>query len=173
MATLCDSLPDVILAIMGLLGLVRVRRFHDAFAAAAALFGVEETELYRQVLKKINLISAQDCFLVCRLAHCGVSEREFETVAAWKKHVALARSHLGDGKRLSFATYIRMVILLRMWAPFDCATWNGRRKHQGAYNSAQKRALCCRSEAHLAAEARRGHLAGQPDEKQQSYSGAW
>uniref|UniRef100_A0A0M3IE24 Secreted protein n=1 Tax=Ascaris lumbricoides TaxID=6252 RepID=A0A0M3IE24_ASCLU len=36
-------------------------------------------------------------FLVCRLAHCGVQEREFETVAAWKKHVALARSHLEDG----------------------------------------------------------------------------
>uniref|UniRef100_A0A0M3HM50 CENP-V/GFA domain-containing protein n=1 Tax=Ascaris lumbricoides TaxID=6252 RepID=A0A0M3HM50_ASCLU len=35
-------------------------------------------------------------FLVCRLAHCGVQEREFETVAAWKKHVALARSHLKD-----------------------------------------------------------------------------
>lgn len=49
MATIVDSLPDVVLAIMGLLGLVRVRRYSDAFAAAAALFGVEEAELYRQV----------------------------------------------------------------------------------------------------------------------------
>lgn len=45
-------------------------------------------------------------FLVCRLPHCEVQDREFETVAAWRKHVALARSHLEDGKRLSFATYI-------------------------------------------------------------------
>uniref|UniRef100_A0A0M3HXA2 F-box domain-containing protein n=1 Tax=Ascaris lumbricoides TaxID=6252 RepID=A0A0M3HXA2_ASCLU len=49
MATIVDSLPDVILAIMGLLGLIRVRRCSNAFAAAASLFGVEEAELYRQV----------------------------------------------------------------------------------------------------------------------------
>lgn len=39
---------------------------------------------------------------MCRLAHCDVPDREFETVAAWRKHVALARSHLEDGKRHSF-----------------------------------------------------------------------
>lgn len=49
MATIYDCLPELILAIMGLLGIVRVRRCRDAFAAAAALFGVEEAELYREV----------------------------------------------------------------------------------------------------------------------------
>lgn len=49
MATIYDSLPDLLLAIMGVLGLVIARRCRDAFAAAAALFGLEEVELYREV----------------------------------------------------------------------------------------------------------------------------
>lgn len=49
MATIFDSLPEMLLAIMGLLGLIRMRRFRDAFAATAALFGMEEEELYREV----------------------------------------------------------------------------------------------------------------------------
>uniref|UniRef100_A0A0M3ID19 C2H2-type domain-containing protein n=1 Tax=Ascaris lumbricoides TaxID=6252 RepID=A0A0M3ID19_ASCLU len=38
----------------------------------------------------------QDNKILCRLPHCGVSDRKFETVAAWKKHVALARCHIED-----------------------------------------------------------------------------
>uniref|UniRef100_A0A0M3I6C2 DUF222 domain-containing protein n=1 Tax=Ascaris lumbricoides TaxID=6252 RepID=A0A0M3I6C2_ASCLU len=168
MATIYDSLPDLLLAIMGVLGLVIARRCRDAFAAAAALFGLEEVELYREVeqflrdrwneelaaldihsrglqyfgsarTEKSQLRPSQrmmaarrsggvklsppdigqcwvwlkialkfshhssiehgeyrDYFLVCRLADCGVSDREFETVGAWKKHVALARCHVQD-----------------------------------------------------------------------------
>uniref|UniRef100_A0A0M3HEV5 POPLD domain-containing protein n=1 Tax=Ascaris lumbricoides TaxID=6252 RepID=A0A0M3HEV5_ASCLU len=49
MANVFDSLPDVLLTIMGLLGLVRAVPCQDAFAAAAALFGVDMAELYREV----------------------------------------------------------------------------------------------------------------------------
>uniref|UniRef100_A0A0M3IHI6 C2H2-type domain-containing protein n=1 Tax=Ascaris lumbricoides TaxID=6252 RepID=A0A0M3IHI6_ASCLU len=38
----------------------------------------------------------EDNKILCRLPHCGVSNRGFETVAAWKKHVALSKSHLED-----------------------------------------------------------------------------
>uniref|UniRef100_A0A914ZZ63 Uncharacterized protein n=1 Tax=Parascaris univalens TaxID=6257 RepID=A0A914ZZ63_PARUN len=34
--------------------------------------------------------------ILCRLAHCGVPNKQFETVAAWRKHVALSKSHLED-----------------------------------------------------------------------------
>uniref|UniRef100_A0A0M3HWV8 ANK_REP_REGION domain-containing protein n=1 Tax=Ascaris lumbricoides TaxID=6252 RepID=A0A0M3HWV8_ASCLU len=49
MPGISDFLPDALLAIMGLLGLIRIRRYADAFAATAALFGVEVEELYRDV----------------------------------------------------------------------------------------------------------------------------
>uniref|UniRef100_A0A9J2PSD8 Uncharacterized protein n=1 Tax=Ascaris lumbricoides TaxID=6252 RepID=A0A9J2PSD8_ASCLU len=107
MATIFDSLPEMLLAIMGLLGLIRMRRFRDAFAATAALFGMEEEELYREVELFVEERWQEDFaaldvhgrgrqFFVCRLAHCDVAEKEFETVSAWRKHVALARSHLED-----------------------------------------------------------------------------
>lgn len=49
MATVFDLLPDLLLTIMGLLGLIRTRRCNDVLAAAAALFGVDDEELYREV----------------------------------------------------------------------------------------------------------------------------
>uniref|UniRef100_A0A9J2P0K1 Mut7-C RNAse domain-containing protein n=1 Tax=Ascaris lumbricoides TaxID=6252 RepID=A0A9J2P0K1_ASCLU len=102
-----DFLPDALLAIMGLLGLIRIRRYADAFAATAALFGVEVEELYRDVelylverwqeeFAELDVHSRGLFHFVCRLPHCGVPDREFATVAAWKKHVALARTHLDD-----------------------------------------------------------------------------
>uniref|UniRef100_A0A0M3I3K4 DUF222 domain-containing protein n=1 Tax=Ascaris lumbricoides TaxID=6252 RepID=A0A0M3I3K4_ASCLU len=107
MANVFDLIPDVLLVIMGLLGLIRTKRFRDAFAATAALFGMDEAELYRKVevfvqehwdeeFAALDVHSRGLQYFVCRLAHCGVSDREFETVAAWKRHVALARSHLDD-----------------------------------------------------------------------------
>uniref|UniRef100_A0A0M3IGJ5 DUF4187 domain-containing protein n=1 Tax=Ascaris lumbricoides TaxID=6252 RepID=A0A0M3IGJ5_ASCLU len=165
MATIFELLPDVLLTIMGLLSLIRIKRFSDAFAATAAMFGMDEAQLYcevelfiqehwdeefaaldvhsrglqyfgsrprngarsdaeqvprRRAAKKqpefrpadISALPAhmaaelvapttppyivRDNKILCRLAHCGVSDREFETVAAWRRHVALARSHLDD-----------------------------------------------------------------------------
>uniref|UniRef100_A0A0M3IV51 Secreted protein n=1 Tax=Ascaris lumbricoides TaxID=6252 RepID=A0A0M3IV51_ASCLU len=49
MATIFDLLPDVLLTIMGLLSLIRTKRFRDAFAATAALFGMDEAQLYSEV----------------------------------------------------------------------------------------------------------------------------
>uniref|UniRef100_A0A0M3IC89 Uncharacterized protein n=1 Tax=Ascaris lumbricoides TaxID=6252 RepID=A0A0M3IC89_ASCLU len=49
MATIFDLLPDVLLTIMGLLSLIRTKRFRDAFAATAALFCMDEAQLYSEV----------------------------------------------------------------------------------------------------------------------------
>uniref|UniRef100_A0A0M3IPR7 Secreted protein n=1 Tax=Ascaris lumbricoides TaxID=6252 RepID=A0A0M3IPR7_ASCLU len=49
MPSVFDFLPDVLLAIMGLLGLIRIGRFLDAFAAMAALLEEDVEELYIQV----------------------------------------------------------------------------------------------------------------------------
>uniref|UniRef100_A0A0M3ICA9 C2H2-type domain-containing protein n=1 Tax=Ascaris lumbricoides TaxID=6252 RepID=A0A0M3ICA9_ASCLU len=169
MANVFDLLPDVLLTIMGLLSLIRIKRFRDAFAAAAAVFGMEEEQLYREVElfiqehweedfaaldvhsrglqyfgsrprtganvdaervprrraarrqpdfrpADVSAIPAhmaaelvapttppyvvRDNKIQCRLAHCGVPDRKFETVAAWRKHVALSKSHLEDECRL-------------------------------------------------------------------------
>uniref|UniRef100_A0A0M3I7L7 Mut7-C domain-containing protein n=1 Tax=Ascaris lumbricoides TaxID=6252 RepID=A0A0M3I7L7_ASCLU len=165
MATMFDLLPDVLMTIVGLLSLIRIKRFRDAFAATAALFGIDEAQLYSEVelfLQEhwdeqfaaldvhsrglqyfgsrprtganvnaervprrraarrqpdfrpadISTLPAhmaaelvapttppyivQNNKILCRLAHCGVRDREFETVAAWRKHVALSKSHLED-----------------------------------------------------------------------------
>uniref|UniRef100_A0A9J2P615 Uncharacterized protein n=1 Tax=Ascaris lumbricoides TaxID=6252 RepID=A0A9J2P615_ASCLU len=107
MPNFSDFLPDILLAIMGLLGLVRIERFLDAFAAMAALLEEDVEELYYEVGLFIQERWREDFaaldvhgrglqYFVCRLAHCGVSGREFETVADWKRHVALARSHIKD-----------------------------------------------------------------------------
>uniref|UniRef100_A0A0M3HW55 Zf-3CxxC domain-containing protein n=1 Tax=Ascaris lumbricoides TaxID=6252 RepID=A0A0M3HW55_ASCLU len=120
MPSVFDFLPDVLLAVVGLLGFIRTGHFLDAFAAMAALLEEDVEELYAEVGLFIQERWEEDfaaldvrargqqyfgiqkpdkysrLFLVCRLAHCRVSEREFETVAAWKKHVALARTHLED-----------------------------------------------------------------------------
>uniref|UniRef100_A0A0M3I1S4 Mut7-C domain-containing protein n=1 Tax=Ascaris lumbricoides TaxID=6252 RepID=A0A0M3I1S4_ASCLU len=107
MALILDIMPDVLVTIMGILGLIRAKRFQNAFSAIAALFGVDEIRLYSDVELFVgqhwdDIFAALDVhargrqYFVCRLAHCDVPDREFETVAAWRKHVALARSHLED-----------------------------------------------------------------------------
>uniref|UniRef100_A0A0M3IEA5 Mut7-C domain-containing protein n=1 Tax=Ascaris lumbricoides TaxID=6252 RepID=A0A0M3IEA5_ASCLU len=107
MENVFDLLPDALLTIMGLLSLIRIKRFRDAFAATAAVFGMDEGQLYREVelyvqehweeeFAALDVHSRGLQYFVCRLTHCGVRDREFETVAAWKKHVALSKSHLED-----------------------------------------------------------------------------
>uniref|UniRef100_A0A0M3IKH9 Rab-GAP TBC domain-containing protein n=1 Tax=Ascaris lumbricoides TaxID=6252 RepID=A0A0M3IKH9_ASCLU len=49
MANVFDLLPDMLLSIMGLLSLIRTKRFRDAFAATAAVFGMDEGQLYLEV----------------------------------------------------------------------------------------------------------------------------
>lgn len=49
MALILDIMPDVLVTIMGILGLIRAKRFQNAFSAIAALFGVDEIRLYSDV----------------------------------------------------------------------------------------------------------------------------
>uniref|UniRef100_A0A915A1U7 Uncharacterized protein n=1 Tax=Parascaris univalens TaxID=6257 RepID=A0A915A1U7_PARUN len=49
MANVFDLLPDVVLTIMGFLSLTKTKWLSDSFAAAAALFNVDEGQLYREV----------------------------------------------------------------------------------------------------------------------------
>ncbi|VDM50405.1 unnamed protein product [Toxocara canis] len=42
---------------------------------------------------------------VCRLPHCGVPDKKFDTLSAWKKHASLARCHADTARKISSVNF--------------------------------------------------------------------
>ncbi|KHN77746.1 hypothetical protein Tcan_02705 [Toxocara canis] len=102
-----EVFTNLLLALFGLIGSTEGGRDRDPLVVLAEMLGISAEQLLREiglfVMGNYHDISALDTsnkgvdYYVCGLPHCRVPDKMFDTLSAWKKHVALARYHAKTG----------------------------------------------------------------------------